>query len=117
MQNVWITSVHSAGSALGGIYLSYHPCAAADATPFIAVIDDTVWKQVDNGDDPITSIYPVIAGNPGGVCQMTSQVPPEGAVPAVPGTIYVYQNGDATARCYKSAGTGKVGWSGPLLVT
>jgi hypothetical protein len=119
MQNVRVTSVHSAGSALSGVYLSYHPSAAADATPFIAGIDnrpDAVWKQVDQGDNPITSIYPVIAGNPGGVCEMTGQVPPEGAVPAVPGTIYVYQNGDATARYYKSAGTGKAGWSGPLSV-
>jgi hypothetical protein len=119
MQNVRVTSVHSAGSALSGVYLSYHPSATADATPFIAGIDnrpDVVWKQVDQGDNPITSIYPVIAGNPGGVCEMTGQVPPEAAVPAVPGAIYVYQNGDATARYYKSAGVGKIGWSGPLPV-
>ena len=120
MQNMRVTGVHSAGSALTGIYLSYHPAAAADATPFIAGIDnrpDAVWKQVDQGDDPITNIYPVIAGNPGGVCEMTGQVAPEGAVPAIPGTIYVYQNGDATARYYKSTGAGNVGWSGPLPVS
>ena len=119
MQNVRVTSVHSASSAFSGVYLSYHPSAAADATPFIAGIDnrpDAVWKQVDQGDNPITSIYPVIAGNPGGVCEMTGQAPPEGAVPAVPGTIYVYQNGDATTRYYKSAGAGNAGWSGPLPV-
>jgi len=75
-----------------------------------------VWTQVNQDDNPITSIYPVIAGNPGGVCEMTGQVPPERAVPAVPGTIYVYQNGDAAVRYYKSAGTGTAGWSGPLLV-
>jgi hypothetical protein len=70
MQNVRVTGVHCAGSALTGIYLSYHPSAAADKTPLIAGIDnrpDAVWTQVDDGDDPITSIYPVIAGNPGGV--------------------------------------------------
>ena len=88
-------------------------------TPFMAGIDnqpDAVWKQVDQGGNPITSIYPVIAGNPGGMCEMTGRVPPEGTVPAVPGTIYVYRNGDATARYYKLAGPGKAGWSGPLLV-
>jgi hypothetical protein len=64
----------------GTVYLSYHPSATADATPFIAGIDnrpDAVWKQVDQGDNPITSIYPVIAGNLGGVCEITGQVPPE----------------------------------------
>ena len=119
MQNVRITGVHSAGSALTGIYLSYHPSAAADTTPLIAAIDnrpDAVWTQVNQDDNPITSIYPVIAGNPGSVCEMTGQVPPEGAVPAIPGTTYVYQNGDAAERYYKSAGAGTVGWSGPLLV-
>jgi hypothetical protein len=119
MRNVRVTGVHSAGSALTGIYLSYHPDAAADTTPLITGIDnrpDSVWTQVDDGDDPITSISPVIAGNPGGVCEITGQVPPEGTVPAVPGTIYVYQNGDTAERYYKSAGSGKAGWSGPLLV-
>jgi hypothetical protein len=47
---------------------------------------------------------------------MTGQLPPEGAVSAAPGTIYIYQNGDASARYYKSSGTGKTGWSTPLLV-
>jgi hypothetical protein len=119
MTNVRITGVQCAGSAATGVYFSYHPDAVADHTPLMTGIDnrpDAVWKQGDQGDNPITTIYPVIAGNPGGVCEMVGQAPPEGAVTAVQGTIYTFENGDATARYYKSSGTGNTGWSPPLAV-
>jgi len=119
MMNLLITYIHSAGSAATGLYLSYHPAATADPTPLITGIDngaDAAWKQADQNDNPITTIYPVIAGNPGGVCEMAGQVPPEGAMTAIQGTVYTHQNGDSTARYYKSAGTGNTGWSSPLVV-
>ncbi len=119
MTNVRITSIQCAGSAANGIYFSYHPLATADITPLIAGIDnraDTIWKQVDHNDNPITTVYPIIAGNPGGVCEMVGQVPPEHAVTAIQGTIYTCQNGDATVRYYKSTGVGDTGWSSALIV-
>jgi hypothetical protein len=76
---------------------------------------DTVWKQADQNDNAITTVYPVIAGNPGGVCEMVGQTPPEGAVTAIQGTVYTHQDGDSSARYYKSTGTGNTGWS-PLAV-
>ena len=114
-----VTNLHCAGSAANGVYFSYHPLAKADPSPLISGIDnrpDNVWKQVDHNDNPITTIFPTIAGNPGGVCEMVGQVPPEGAVSAIQGTIYTRQDGDATARYYKSAGTGNTGWSSPIVV-
>ena len=119
MINLRITDIQCASSAATGVYLSYHPSATADSTPLITSIDNRpgkIWKQVDHNDNPIKTIYPVIAGNPGGVCEMVGQVPPENAVTAIPGTVYTHQNGDATARYYKSTGTGNTGWSPPLVV-
>jgi hypothetical protein len=118
MTNLRITDIHSAGSAANGVYLSYHPAAATDPSPLITGIDnrtDTVWRQADQNDNAITTVYPVIAGSPGGVCEMVGQTPPEGAVTAIQGTVYTHQDGDATARYYKSTGTGSTGWS-PLAV-
>jgi hypothetical protein len=119
MTNLRITNLHCAGSAANGVYFSYHPLAKADPSPLINGIDnrpDNVWKQVDHNDNPITTIFPTISGNPGGVCEMVGQVPPEGSVNAIQGTIYTCQDGDATARYYKSAGTGNTGWSSPIVV-
>jgi hypothetical protein len=119
MTNLRITNLHCAGSAANGVYFSYHPLAKADPSPLISGIDnrpDNVWKQVDHNDNHITTIFPAIAGNPGGVCEMVGQIPPEGSVNAIQGTIYTCQDGDATARYYKSAGTGTTGWSSPILV-
>jgi hypothetical protein len=119
MTNLRIANLHCAGSAANGVYLSYHPLAKADPSPLISGIDnrpDNVWKQADHNDNPITTIFPTIAGNPGGVCEMVGRVPPEGSVSAIQGTIYTCQDGDATARYYKSAGTGSTGWSSPIIV-
>jgi hypothetical protein len=119
MTNVRITDIHCAGSAANGVYLSYHPSATVDSSPVLSGIDnrdDPVWKQVDHNDNTITTIYPVIAGNPGGVCEMVGQTPPEHAVPAIQGTIFTHQDGDTTARYYKSTGTGNTGWSPPMVV-
>jgi hypothetical protein len=119
MGNLRVTNLHCAGSAANGVYFSYHPLAKADPSPLISGIDnrpDNVWKQVDHNDNPITTIFPTIAGNPGGVCEMVGQVPPEGSVNAIQGTIYTCQDGDATARYHKSAGTGNTGWSSPIVV-
>jgi hypothetical protein len=119
MTNLRVANLHCAGSAVNGVYFSYHPLAKADPSPLISGIDnrpDNVWKQVDHNDNPITTIFPTVAGNPGGVCEMVGQVPPEGSVNAIQGTIYTCQDGDATARYYKSAGTGNTGWSSPIVV-
>jgi len=118
MRALRVTDMHSAGAAINGVYFSYHPDASADRSPVVAGLNngaDAVWKQVDRNDNVITSIFPVIAGNPGGVCQMVGHAAPEGLVAAVQGTIYIREAGDATARYYKVSGTGVTGWSGPLI--
>jgi hypothetical protein len=119
MANLRVANLNCAGSAANGVYLSYHPLAKADPSPLISGIDnrpDNLWKQVDQNDNPITTISPVIAGNPGGVCEMVGQVPPEGIVAAIQGSVYTCQDGDGTARYYKSTGTGNTGWSSPIVV-
>lgn len=119
MTRVRIRDLESAGSAATGVYLSYHPGATADATPILDGIDngtDALWKQVDQHDNSITSIYPVIGGNPGDVCAMVGQAPPENAAAAVPGTVLTHADGGTTERFYKSSGTDSAGWSPPLIV-
>lgn len=119
MTNLRVANVHCAESATSGVYFSYHPSATTDSSPLITSISngtDKVWKQVDHNDNAIESIHPVISGNPGSVCEMVGQVPPEHTVTAVQGTIYTHQNGDSTARYYKQHGTGNTGWSPPLVI-
>lgn len=119
MTNLRINDVQCAGSASTGVYFSYHPDAAVDSSPVLNSVDngsDPIWKQVDHNDNSITSVYPIIVGNPDGVCEMIGQVPPENEVVAVPGSVYTHEDGDNTARYYKSSGTGDTGWSAPLVV-
>ena len=114
MTNMRISNLHSAGAATTGMYISYHPKAMVDSTPLLSGVDngtDTTWKQVDQNDKRIRTVCPIIAGNPGGVCEMVGEHKnPNVVATAVQGSIYTFQNGDATRRFVKATGTGTPGW-------
>lgn len=118
MQDVRVSDIVSAGSATTGLYISYHPEADADRSPYMVGLDnggDETWRQVDQGDNPtIDFVCPVVGGNRHHVCHMVGQVHPEGVASAVPGSIYTLENVNPTQRFVKATGVGSTGWSAAL---
>ena len=119
ISNIRVSEIHSAGSATTGVTFSKGTGATFDATPQLHGINngsDATWSQVDQNDNPITSIYPIIAGNRGGICTMIGQTDPEGAVAAMQGSEYIRQNGDTTTWWKKTANTTNTGWTRLVVI-
>jgi hypothetical protein len=118
MLDVRVADIFSAGSAHTGLYISYHPDAIADRSPYMVGLDngrDATWRQVDHNDNPtITFVCPVVGGNRHHVCQMVGQVPPENVAAAVQGSTYTFENANGTRRFVKLTGVGATGWSAPI---
>lgn len=114
MDRIKIRDVRSAGSASNGVYMSFDSRGGtSDLTPEISGIangDDPVWKQVDHGDNPINTVFPIISGNRGDICTFVGEATPEGAVTAIQGCMCIRKNGDATELLFKQATTGNTGW-------
>ena len=113
ISNIRVANIHSADFATTGVIFSKGVGSTFDATPEMHGINngaDVVWTQVDQNDNSITSIYPVIAGNRGGICTMLGQTNPEGAVVAMQGSEFIRQNGDSTTWWKKTSNTSNVGW-------
>jgi hypothetical protein len=122
MFGIRVADVVSAGAAATGLLLSFHPATKkgdADRFPFMSGLDngtDRTWRQVDQNDNPITSVCPAIAGNRHHVSHMIGETTPENVAVAYPGSTFTFENGNATQHFVKLAGTGNTGWSAPLLV-
>lgn len=114
LQNVRVTNVDSAGYAATGVYMSVGSTSTFDSSPYLSAIDngaDATWKQVDQNDNPVTTVYPMIGGNAGGPASYCGVTDPETKVAAVQGSWYVRQNGDSSTVWIKTSGTGATGWS------
>jgi len=108
-----VSNIQSAGFSSCGVYMSVQTIANFDATPFISGIQngaDADWIQVDQGNNPIVTIFPCIAGNPGDVASFVSQVTPLGNLPALQGCQCTFKNGDTTALFFKQTATDATGW-------
>ncbi len=112
MTNVRVSNVNSAGSALVGVWYSYGSGSTPDVTPIMYGIDngsDPLWFQGDQGDTPITTVFPSIGGNPNDVEHFVGDATPVNAVAARQGSTCVLKNGDSTVRYFKkSASTGQI---------
>jgi hypothetical protein len=114
MANVRVNGVSCAGAASSGVYLSRGEESLLDKTPLLTEIDNgtgRTWQQVDQHDTVIATIFPIIAGNPGGICTFEGEATPESAVPALQGCTCIKRAGDATRTYRKQSGTGNTGWS------
>lgn len=109
-----ISDVRSAGSANHGVYMSFDSRGGtADLTPEISGIangSDPVWTQVNQGDNSINTVFPIISGNRGDICTFVGEATPEGALTAIQGCMCIRKNGDATELLFKRATTGNTGW-------
>jgi hypothetical protein len=67
--------------------------------------------EADQNDTAITTIFPIISGNPGGICTFEGEATPETAVSAIQGCICISKAADSTRTYRKQTGTGNTGWS------
>ncbi|MDA0166728.1 hypothetical protein OM076_41080 [Solirubrobacter ginsenosidimutans] len=114
MANVRVGGVSCAGAAASGVYLSRGEGSRLDKTPLLTAIDNgsgRTWKQVDQNDTAITTLFPIISGNPGGICTFEGEAAPESAVSAIQGCTCIFRAGDSTGTYRKQTGTGDTGWS------
>lgn len=115
MKNVSVTRNQvTDGSLAKLVYVDKQAGAPFDPNPIIQANDPgvgvPVFTAVDSLGAPLTSLYPLTAGNKGGVYTLTGTVDPNGNVIAPPGTRYVWVNGDSTKVYEKKTGTGFAGW-------
>ncbi len=87
-----------------------------DANPFMSGSDpgDTttlLYDSVDESDNPIDGIYPIVSGNKVGQYTLAGTVDPTGKVRAPQGSIYVRLNGNSTVAYLKTLNADKGGWS------
>lgn len=68
----------------------------------------SAWSAINSA---VGTVFPVVSGNKGGICMMVGTVAPESAVPGMQGCEYIRQNGNSTAKYFKSTGTSTTGWS------
>src|SRR5262245_8244817 len=95
-----------------GVQFDRNGGSGIDAYPLLYNCDFTgasnAWSAVNCAAG---TVFPVLAGNKGGICTMVGTVAPDGVVTAMQGCEYIWQNGDSTTKHFKSTGTGSTGWS------
>lgn len=112
MSRIQIRDIKSAGFATYGVYMTLSP-GTMDLNPELSGIvngSDIVWAQANAGDNPITSIYPIISGNRGDVCSFVGEATPEGFCTSIPGNTCVFKSANLTLVYIKRTGTGNTGW-------
>lgn len=93
-----------------GVYCSYTSGGAHDRTPIVQNVG--LWTSRNESDAPVTTMYPIIAGNRGDVCTFIGTGTPEAAVTAIVGSDYRRLDGGATTTLYvKTSGIGNTGWT------
>ncbi len=68
MEDVRVTNVHATDSATTAVYISVGSGSTFDVNPILQANEngtDTVWRQVDIGDNAITTLFPIVDGSKG----------------------------------------------------
>lgn len=114
-RNIQVLGCSATGSSvLYGVYISKELGSQMDANPIVQGCDfgtATLIATVDEGDDPITGIYPIVAGNKKGAYTLFGADNPTGFARAPQGTLYINTVADLTKLYFKSTGTSSGGWS------
>lgn len=115
MNRLRVTNCDGNGTVATGVYLSFGSGSTFDPTPFVSGQrgwNTGPWKQVDQDDNVITTLYPCVSGNPGGAgAKYVGDATPASALTAPQGSMCVFRNGDSTALFFKATGTGNTGWT------
>lgn len=115
MNRIRVVNINGNGSVVNGVYLSFGTGSTMDKTPYIAGISGWVtapWKQVDESDNIITTLYPCVSGNPGVAGAMyVGDATPAANLAAPQGSRCIFRNGDSTAEFFKSTNTTTAGWA------
>lgn len=110
MAKVEVVNVQHTGCTWGA-YFSFTATSAMDRTPVLMNVG--AWTQRNESDNPVITVFPIIAGNRGDVCTHVGEATPEGAVTAIQGSECIFKNGDSTAKYRKTTGTTATGWVTP----
>lgn len=87
-----------------------------DPTPIyegIACGTNAVWFAGNAGDNPVTTLFPIVGGNFGTVAAPIYEgtaPTPETFLSAIQGSTYTYLGDASTATFWKATGTGNTGW-------
>lgn len=101
--------IRSAGCASHGVYVSA-TAGTVDVNPEISGIDngtDASFTQVDQGDTPTTTLFPILAGNRNGVAFYTGAGAP--TITAKTGSLYTQVDGSTATTLYVNTSAGGSG--------
>ena len=100
--NISTSNIQCAGQVVRGVWYSAGAGSTMDTTPHMVGVDagtDPAWKQADQSDNPITTIFPQVAGNQAAANGATGDVTfasyvgavaPEGVLSLSVGSEYLY---------------------------
>jgi hypothetical protein len=115
MNRIRVVNINGNNSVTNGVYLSFGTGSTMDKTPFLASINGWVtapWKQVDESDNIITTLFPCVSGNPGSAgAKYIGDVTPAGNLAAPQGSFCIWRNGDSTQFLFKATNTTTAGWT------
>jgi len=115
MNRIRVTNCNGNNSVTSALYLSFGSGSTMDPTPCISGmrgVSGNAWKQVDESDNVITTLYPCVSGNPGSAgAKYVGDATPEAHLTAPQGSFCIFRNGDSTAFYMKATGTGNTGWT------
>jgi hypothetical protein len=109
---ITVEGLKAPGAVTTGVLYDLNSGGAIDTAPIMQNCNFTGTTNAWKTDHSATgTVFPIVAGNKGGVCSMVGTVAPEGVVTAMQGSTYIHQNGNSTALYFKSTGTGNTGWT------
>lgn len=107
-----VTNLRAPNAVTTGILFDLNGGSAIDSNPVLQGCDLSGAKNTWLAQNSARGVvFPVIAGNRGGIGTITGTAAPEGLATATQGCFYIRQNGDLTALYSKSTGTGNTGWT------
>jgi hypothetical protein len=110
--NIDVTNLRAPNSVTTGVLFDVNSGVTIDSNPVLQGCDlsgaTNAWLAQNSA---IGVVFPVIAGNRGGIGTIVGTVAPEGLVTATPGCFYIRQHGNSTALHFKSIGTSNTGWT------
>lgn len=117
MSNIQVNDLRVGTNATNAVVTSFDTRGgSADQTPeYRGIIAqnaaNSVWLQVDHNDNPVTTVFPIIAGNRFDVAHHVGVVNPESACTALQGSKYYLKGADQSEEYFKATGAfTSTGW-------
>lgn len=109
MTNVAVRNIHAPGKTNYGVLFSVAAGTTMDTSPIVMGVDatgDVAWRSEDASEVEITTIFPIVGGNPGSAVWIEGSGAPSGSQPV--GSMYSRKDGGVGTSLYTYVGG--VGW-------